>query len=61
MAKREEYLGPVVGPQGPKGDCLFSLEMDTDGNLYAVYQTGSEVPKFDFDGQTGNLYLIVDD
>lgn len=64
MSKREENLGIVIGPQGPKGDkgdCLFSLEIDSAGNLYALYQDGAVEPKFDFDSTTGNLYLVVDD
>ena len=64
MAKREELLGPVVGPQGPKedkGDCLFSLELDANGNLYAIYQDGSAVPNLEFEAATGNLYLVVDE
>ncbi|WP_302327811.1 hypothetical protein [Enterocloster lavalensis] len=64
MAKREELLGPVVGPQGPKGDkgdCLFSLELDSNGNLYVIYQDGSAVPNLEFEAATGNLYLVVDE
>lgn len=76
MATREENLGSVVGPQGPKGatgaqgpagpkgdkgDCLFNLEIDADGNLYALYQDGATAPNFEFDAATGNLYLVVED
>ena len=61
---REEKLGNVVGPQGPKGekgDMIFGLEVDSSGNLYAIYEDGSTPPNFDYDSATGNLYLVVDD
>lgn len=64
MAAREELLGSVIGPQGPKGekgDTIFQLEVDGDGNLYAIYQDGTTPPQFDFDSTTGNLYLVVPD
>lgn len=57
----EELLGRVVGPQGPKGDTIFQLEVDSDGNLWAIYADGSTPPKFDYDNITGNLYLVVPD
>lgn len=64
---REKDLGSVVGPQGPqgpkgdKGDTIFQLEVDSDGNLYAIYQDGTTPPEFEFDSMTGNLYLVVQD
>ena len=61
MAVREEDLGPIIGPQGPKGDMIFGFEVDSAGNLYAVYQDGSTPPEFDYDTATGNLYVVVPD
>lgn len=58
---KEVDLGSVVGPQGPKGDTLFWLEVDSDGNLYAVYADGASPPQFEFEEKSGNLYLIVSD
>lgn len=40
---------------------LFTLQLDLDGNLYAVYPDGTLPPKFEYDAATGNLYYIVDD
>lgn len=61
MGKRELDLGDIRGPAGPKGDTIFQLEVDSAGNLYAIYQDGTTPPNFDFDSTTGNLYLIVPD
>lgn len=61
MAKREVDLGDIQGPEGPKGDTIFQLEVDTDGNLYAVYADGTTPPDFEYDASTGNLYLVVQD
>lgn len=61
MAKREVDLGDIRGPAGPKGDTIFQLQVDTDGNLYAIYQDGTTPPAFEFESATGNLYLVVPD
>ena len=58
---KEVDLGSVMGPQGPKGDTLFWLEVDSDGNLYAVYADGASPPQLEFEEKSGNLYLIVSD
>ena len=47
--------------RGDKGDTLFELQVDEDGNLWAVYADGSTPPQFEYESATGNLYLIVDD
>ena len=39
---------------------LFTLEVDSDGNLWAVYP-GSDAPNFEYDSTTGALYYIFDD
>lgn len=58
---REELIGSVIGPKGDKGDMIFWLEVDTDGDLYAVYADGSSPPVFEYNSANGNLYLIVND
>ncbi|WP_418751076.1 hypothetical protein [Frisingicoccus sp.] len=55
---REVDLGSIVGPQGPKGDMPFGLELDSDGNLNLIYQDGSTPPNFEYDQTNGNLYFI---
>lgn len=40
---------------------VFTLQVDTEGNLYAVYPDGSAPPVFDYDTVTGDLYLVVPD
>lgn len=61
MAKREVDLGDIRGPAGPKGDTIFSLEVDTDGDLWVIYQDGSTPPSLEYEASTGDLYLIVPD
>lgn len=61
---KEVDLGSVMGPRGPtgpKGDTIFWLEVDSDGNLYAVYADEASPPQFEFEKESGNLYLIVSD
>ena len=39
----------------------FHLETDTDGNLYAVLPDGLKVlPKFEFDQETGDVFMVTD-
>lgn len=40
---------------------LFTLQLDTEGNLYAVYPDGTVPPKFEYDSATGNLYYVTQD
>ena len=67
---REVDLGSVVGPQGPQGPAgpkgdpgmtIFQLQVDQDGNLYAIYPDGSVPPEFDYNTTTGDLYLVIND
>lgn len=56
-------LGKVTGAKGEKGDkgdTLFSLEMDEQGNIYAVYADGATPPQFELEAD-GKLYLVVPD
>ena len=54
---REVDLGFIIGP---KGDSIFWLELDTDGNLYMYYVDGATSPDLELD-EYGNLWLIVSD
>ena len=59
---REIDLGSVIGPRGEKGDkgdMIFGLEVDPDGGLYCVYQDGTTPPDFDYEDDTGALYLVI--
>ena len=61
------------GPQGPQGEQgppgtsaviaptsgYFALEIDDDGNLYATYTDDTETPSFEYEEDTGNLYMII--
>ena len=64
--------GPV-GPQGEKGDKgdpgdggvlvtvngLYVLDVDSNGDLYAITDTNSNI-NFEYDSSTGNLYGVID-
>ena len=58
---RQVNIKGAKGDPGDKGDTLFELQVDEDGNLYAVYADGGAPPKFEYESESGNLYLIVDD
>lgn len=52
------------GPQGPagaggvyvEGTWLFALEMESNGDLYVIYEDGTDAPNITYDSETGNLY-----
>ena len=57
----------IQGPQGPagadgaagvvvSGAGLFTLEVDSNGDLYVVYDSANEAPSFYYDEDTGDLY-----
>ena len=57
-----------TGAKGDKGDAgitvpasgLFSLGVDSDGNLVAYYSdAASTPPRFEYDKSTGNVYYII--
>lgn len=54
-----EQMKDYVDSKGIAG--VFTLQVDADGNLYAVYPDGTVPPEFEFESATGNLYLIVPD
>lgn len=39
---------------------VFTLQVDADGNLYAVYPDDTLPPDFEYNASTGDLYLIVE-
>ena len=60
------------GIQGPKGepgtsvtlaptDGFYALQVDSGGNLYAVYADDGTNPQFEYDTETGNLYVVLPD
>lgn len=58
------------GPKGDKGDSgtnitvpvngLFTLGVDSDGNLWCYHSEGTNPPEFEYDSDTGNLYFITE-
>lgn len=59
----------IQGEKGDKGDTgesgvtapvagFFTLSVDADGNLYALSAEGGTAPAFEFDSETGNLYMV---
>lgn len=71
LARKEagEFNGKdgVAGPQGPQGESgisilssgMFTLSVDTEGNLWAYYSDDDFPPQFDYDQETGDLYYIT--
>lgn len=57
------------GDKGDKGDAgitvpmagLFSLGVDSDGNLTAYYNDAGTAPEFEYDKTTGNIYYIIEE
>lgn len=58
------------GEKGDKGDTgntisvpvsgLFNMGVDSDGNLWVYHSDSDEVPKFQYDSSTGNLYYLTE-
>ena len=59
----------VQGPQGEPGtsvtlaptDGFYALEVDSDGNLYVNYADDGTNPTFEYETDTGNLYVVLPD
>lgn len=57
------------GPQGPPGESgvmapisgFFTLTVDADGNFYAVSNSEDTPMNFEYDEETGNLYLLQEE
>lgn len=57
------------GEKGEKGDTgstisvpvsgLFNMGVDSDGNLWVYHSDSDEVPDFEYDSSTGNLYYVT--
>lgn len=58
------------GERGEKGDTgstisvpvsgLFNMGVDSDGNLWVYHSDSDEVPDFEYDSSTGNLYYVTE-
>lgn len=58
----------VQGAQGPAGTSsavapqagFYSLQMESNGDLYVVYPDDETAPTFQYEKETGNLYVVLD-
>ena len=58
------------GEKGEKGDTgstisvpvsgLFNMGVDPDGNLWVYHSDSDEVPDFEYDSESGNLYYVTE-
>ena len=58
------------GEKGEKGDTgntvsvpvsgLFTMAVDSDGNLWVYHSDSDKIPEFQYDSSTGNLYYITE-
>lgn len=58
------------GEKGEKGDTgntvsvpvsgLFTMAVDSDGNLCVYHSDSDKIPEFQYDSSTGNLYYITE-
>lgn len=56
-----------IGPPGPQGESgvtapssgMFTLSVDSEGNLWAYYSDDDFPPQFEYDQETGELYYIT--
>nr|DAL45622.1 MAG TPA_asm: hypothetical protein [Caudoviricetes sp.] len=58
------------GEKGEKGDTgnvvsvpvsgLFNMGVDADGNLWVYHSDSDEVPDFEYDSASGNLYYVTE-
>lgn len=49
----ESYVSsPVSG--------LYNMKVDSDGNLWVYHSDSDEVPNFEYDSATGNLYYVTE-
>lgn len=62
----EEHKDELKGEKGDPGESgittpingFFTLSVDADGNLWAHSAEEGTTPDFEYDGETGNLYVI---
>lgn len=58
----------VQGEQGPAGTSsavapqagFYSLQMESNGDLYVVYPDDETAPTFQYEKESGNLYVVLD-
>lgn len=66
--KGEQGIQGIPGPQGERGESgllitssgAYTLAVESDGNLYVYYEDGADVPEFEIDPDTGELYQILE-
>lgn len=46
------------GDKGDPGTGFFSMMVDENGDLYVITNDANDVPVFDYDEETGNLYIV---
>lgn len=59
----------VQGPQGEPGasgvvgtaEGLYAFEVESNGDLYLLYEDGTTPPTFEYDSATGNLYYVIEE
>lgn len=59
-----------AGEKGDKGDTgntisvpvsgFFNMGVDSDGNLWVYHSDSDEIPEFQYDSSTGNLYYLTE-
>ena len=54
-----ESLKGAAGATGPAGVGMFSLEGDSEGNLYACFADDNTPPTFNVD-QNGDVYYVIE-
>ena len=70
--KGEQGIQGIQGEKGEKGDPgesgivtaisgFYTLSVDSDGNLWVNSTGDDEAPEFEYDEETGNLYIITED
>lgn len=55
-----DRIEEIAASGGSGGTGFFTLEVDEDGNLYAIYDDGDEPPSFELDSD-GNLYYVIEE
>lgn len=56
-----EAVSDIEVSAGESGMGLVKMEVDEDGNLYAYYTEAGEVPAFEYDEATGDLYVVIEE
>lgn len=59
-AETDTAISEAVKGLGGGSSGMFALEVDSDGNLYCVYEDEGSVPSFELD-ESGNLYYVIEE